>query len=94
VSVHAWGSGRVFQNFADPDLEHWATAYYDSNYSRLVRVKATYDASDLFRFQQSLPPPLEERMSEDNKAVIRRLVAEVLNASASSTAPLRGSDRL
>jgi hypothetical protein len=22
----------------------------------LVRVKATYDASDLFRFQQSLPP--------------------------------------
>ena len=28
-------------------------------------------------------------MSEDNKAVIRRLVAEVLNASASSTAPLR-----
>jgi hypothetical protein len=44
------------QNFADPDLEHWAAAYYGPNYSRLVRVKATYDASDLFRFQQSLPP--------------------------------------
>ena len=29
-------------------------------------------------------------MSEDNKAVIRRLVAEDLNASASSTAPLGG----
>ena len=57
ASVHAWGSGRVFQNFADPDLEHWATAYYGPNYSRLARVKATYDASDLFRFQQSLPPP-------------------------------------
>jgi FAD/FMN-containing dehydrogenase len=57
ASVHACGSGRAFQNFADPDLEHWAAAYYGPNYSRLVRVKATYDASYLFRFQQSLPPP-------------------------------------
>jgi FAD/FMN-containing dehydrogenase len=56
ASVHAWGSGRVFQNFADPDLEHWAAAYYGPNYHRLARVKATYDASNLFRFQQSLPP--------------------------------------
>jgi hypothetical protein len=37
--------------------------------------------------------PLKERMSEDNKAVICRRVAEVLNALASSTAPLRGGDR-
>jgi FAD/FMN-containing dehydrogenase len=46
----------VFQNFADPDLEHWAEAYYGPNYARLVRVKARYDPSNLFRFQQSLPP--------------------------------------
>jgi FAD/FMN-containing dehydrogenase len=56
ASVHRWGSGRVFQNFADPDLEHWAEAYYGPNYARLVRVKARYDPSNLFRFQQSLPP--------------------------------------
>jgi FAD/FMN-containing dehydrogenase len=55
ASVHRWGSGRVFQNFADPDLEHWAAAYYGSNYDRLVRVKAQYDPSNLFQFQQSLP---------------------------------------
>src|SRR5512132_354829 len=55
ASVHRWGSGRVFQNFADPDLEHWAAAYYGPNYERLVRVKARYDPSNLFRFQQSLP---------------------------------------
>jgi len=55
ASVHPWGSGRVFQNFADPDLEHWAEAYYGPNYARLVRVKARYDPSNLFRFQQSLP---------------------------------------
>ena len=56
ASVHPWGSGRVFQNFADPDLEHWAEAYYGPNYARLVRVKARYDPSNLFHFQQSLPP--------------------------------------
>jgi FAD/FMN-containing dehydrogenase len=51
ASVHPWGSGRVFQNFADPDLEHWADAYYGPNYDRLVRIKARYDPADLFRFQ-------------------------------------------
>jgi FAD/FMN-containing dehydrogenase len=56
ASVHPWGSGRVFQNFADPDLQHWAQAYYGPNYDRLVRVKARYDPANLFRFQQSLPP--------------------------------------
>ena len=55
ASVHPWGSGRVFQNFADPDLEDWADAYYGANYPRLVGVKARYDPSDRFRFQQSLP---------------------------------------
>ena len=50
------GLRRVFQNFADPDLEHWAEAYYGPNYARLVWVKARYDPSNLFRFRQSLPP--------------------------------------
>jgi FAD/FMN-containing dehydrogenase len=54
ASVHPWGSGRVFQNFADPDLEDWADAYYGSNLDRLVRVKARYDPGNVFRFDQSL----------------------------------------
>ena len=53
--VHPWGSGRVFPNFPDPDLEDWAHAYYGSNYDRLVRLKARYDPADLFHFHQSLP---------------------------------------
>jgi FAD/FMN-containing dehydrogenase len=53
--THRWGSGRVFQNFADPDLGDWAAAYYGSNYDRLVRVKASYDPAGFFRFHQSLP---------------------------------------
>jgi FAD/FMN-containing dehydrogenase len=55
ASVHRWGSGRVFQNFADPDLEDWADAYYGPNYQRLVRIKARYDPADFFHFHQSIP---------------------------------------
>jgi FAD/FMN-containing dehydrogenase len=54
-SVHPWGSGRVFQNFIDPDLEGWAEAYYGTNYERLVRVKSKYDPKGFFHFHQSLP---------------------------------------
>ena len=53
-SVHAWGSGRVFQNFADPDLEDWPVAYYGPNLERLLRVKARYDPENVFRSEQSL----------------------------------------
>jgi FAD/FMN-containing dehydrogenase len=55
ASVHPWGSGRVFQNFADPDLEDWAVSYYGPNLERLLRVKARYDPADVLHFGQSLP---------------------------------------
>jgi Berberine and berberine like len=54
ASVHPWGSGRVFQNFADPDLDDWAEAYYGTNYDRLVQVKARYDPGGVFRVHQSV----------------------------------------
>src|SRR5918995_2816294 len=54
-SVHPWGSGRVFQNVADPDLENRADAYYGGNLGRLIAVKAQYDEENFFRFDQSLP---------------------------------------
>jgi FAD/FMN-containing dehydrogenase len=53
--VRPWGSGRVYQNFPDPDLEDWEHTYYGANYDRLVRIKARYDPGDFFRFRQSLP---------------------------------------
>ena len=52
--VHPWGSGGVYPNFPDPDLQDWAHAYYGTNYDRLRRVKAAYDPDGFFGFQQSL----------------------------------------
>jgi FAD/FMN-containing dehydrogenase len=53
-TAHAEGSGRVYPNFPDPDLEEWATAYHGANHDRLVAVKAAVDPDRLFRFPQSL----------------------------------------
>lgn len=48
ASVHRWGSGRVFQNFADPDLDPWSPAYHGANLARLLEVKARYDPENVF----------------------------------------------
>lgn len=47
--AHPYGSGGVFPNFADPDLDPWATAYHRSNRNRILQVKARYDPENVFR---------------------------------------------
>jgi len=54
ASVHRWGTGRVFPNFADPDLGQWADAYHGSNQGRLLQVKARYDPGGFFHAPRSL----------------------------------------
>ena len=44
----------MFQNFADPDLEDWAEAYYGPNLQRLMRVQDRYDPENVFRSEQTL----------------------------------------
>lgn len=46
--------GAAFQNFPDPELVDWWTAYYGENYSRLVAIKNKYDPSRLFEYAQSI----------------------------------------
>ncbi len=50
--LHSSGSGGVYPNFPDPDLESPGRAYYDGNYERLRRVKTAYDPEGLFRTQE------------------------------------------
>jgi FAD/FMN-containing dehydrogenase len=54
TTVHPCGSGGVYPNFPDPDLDDWERAYHGTNYDRLRRVKQGYDPDNFFRFQQSL----------------------------------------
>jgi FAD/FMN-containing dehydrogenase len=55
--VHGWGSGGVYPNWPDPDLEDWADAYHGANIDRLARVKERYDPGGFFHFHQSIPRP-------------------------------------
>lgn len=48
-------TGRSYQNFPDPELPDWATAYYGDNLGRLRTVKATWDPDGLFTYPQSVP---------------------------------------
>ncbi len=54
AAVHPWGSGRVYQNFPDPDLTNWTEAYHGGNYTRLARVKRSYDPERVLHFHQAV----------------------------------------
>jgi FAD/FMN-containing dehydrogenase len=46
--VHRWGSGGVYPNFPDPELDDPERAYYGANLERLRRVRRLYDPDRLF----------------------------------------------
>jgi FAD/FMN-containing dehydrogenase len=52
--AHPHGSGRVYPNFPDPQLEDWAAAYHGDNLPRLSAAKQRYDPNRLFHFPQAI----------------------------------------
>ncbi len=46
----------AFQNFPDPALKDWSSAYYGGNYPKLRSVKTAYDKADLFTYRQGIKP--------------------------------------
>jgi FAD/FMN-containing dehydrogenase len=47
-------TGEAYINFPDPRLTDWKRAYYGDNYARLLRVKTSYDPTNLFHHGQSV----------------------------------------
>jgi FAD/FMN-containing dehydrogenase len=45
--AHPWGSGGVYPNFPDPELEDPERAYYGANLERLEEVRRRYDPEGL-----------------------------------------------
>jgi hypothetical protein len=48
-------SSGAYQNYIDPTLSNWQSAYYGANLARLTSIKNRYDADNLFTFSQSIP---------------------------------------
>jgi hypothetical protein len=54
--VRSQSTGGAYQNFIDPSLKDWQSAYYGDNLARLRDIKTAVDRDSLFTFPQAIPP--------------------------------------
>jgi FAD/FMN-containing dehydrogenase len=53
-ALRRYASGGAYQNYTDPSLKNWRTAYYGPNAPRLTALKKQLDPTRLFDFPQAL----------------------------------------
>jgi len=54
AKMRPYVTGGAYLNYTDPDLKRWQTAYYGSNYRRLLNVRRKYDPHHYFNFPQAI----------------------------------------
>jgi FAD binding domain/Berberine and berberine like len=54
-ALRPFGTPQAYQNFIDPALADWQSAYYGANLHRLQQVKRNWDPDRAFRFPQAIP---------------------------------------
>ncbi|MFJ7149312.1 FAD-binding oxidoreductase [Streptomyces sp. NPDC100445] len=54
TAMKPYASGAAYQNYADPTLKDWRTAYYGDATARLNKVKKQYDPQRFFSYTQGL----------------------------------------
>ena len=67
TELHPYTLGGSYVNFLMDEGEDWVKATYRGNYDRLREVKTKYDAENLFRINQNIPPrkgKLNQRVPE------------------------------
>ncbi|MGW1889800.1 FAD-binding oxidoreductase [Streptomyces sp. NPDC002004] len=53
-AMKRYASGAAYQNYTDPTLTNWRTAYYGGSAPRLAALKKKYDPNRVFTFPQAL----------------------------------------
>jgi FAD/FMN-containing dehydrogenase len=54
-TLHPYGTGQAYQNYADASLPNPQRAYYGANLTRLIEVKSAYDPTNVFAQPQGIP---------------------------------------
>jgi FAD/FMN-containing dehydrogenase len=54
AQMRPYVTGGAYFNYTDPGLKRWQTAYYGSNYPRLLKVRRDVDPHHYFNFPQAI----------------------------------------